>query len=355
MEDRILPSRLSAAVAQGWCRFEECLGQQVTHKTFGTGTIVEIDPPVNAGQEFRIDFADGASRKQFGVQKLLGDAGFFTAVTVPSAVYDRLVAGEAARAQEQEQERHRQAEITAAAEQEAARQQAEIDAFLTDPFVQTVYKRVGLTLGDILKKWELTQLAHLLRLTQDTDNTDRNEVEEYAKQEWPELVAVYFERRYAGSPNNWDRVKASRYWRQSGRDHPHRRDLCAGNALQNADPACLTAADTKQLHAALWTTRAAALKDLARYQEAEPCVHTALSYETRANFRRVLYAMLSAIDFTMHRYDAGHKNALLAQTDLRGELEPTLLVIPDDKRRSLIEYLLKIDPALYGWTHKYRN
>lgn len=91
--ERIGTGRLAQAVAQGWCRWDDCPGSGVLHRVWGVGLIERVDPPQNGRQTVSIFFGGSTGRKRFRTQDL-SNLPDFLEVLLSSSVYQQIVTGE---------------------------------------------------------------------------------------------------------------------------------------------------------------------------------------------------------------------------------------------------------------------
>ena len=160
------------------------------------------------------------------------------------------------------------------------------------------------------------------------------------------LEAIFYEKEYQRTGNRWNLPSASSNWRKA--DEPEQ-------ALKVTENINWSKVKEPDLKSALWVTRGAAFRDLMKLDEAENCVSQAIEYQPN---NHQPYTLMGAICYDRSQYIDGDKWFSMAiergATDTDDEIKRIVRMTKDkEKRREVIEYLLKKDKKLYAWAASY--
>ncbi|MDY6937579.1 MAG: hypothetical protein SWY16_07920 [Cyanobacteriota bacterium] len=167
------------------------------------------------------------------------------------------------------------------------------------------------------------------------------------------LEARFYEKEYRRTGNRWNLPSASSNWRKA--NEPEK-------ALKVTEHVNWTKVREADLKSAIWVTRGAAFRDLARLDESETrldesenCAMQAMECQPE---NHQPYTLMGAICYDRGEYESGDRWFSMAaergadNTD--DEIERIVRMTKDkDKRREVAEYLLDKDPDGYGWAKSY--
>ena len=109
---------------------------------------------------------------------------------------------------------------------------------------------------------------------------------------------------------------------------------------------------------ALLTTRGGACRDIHKLDDAEKCALKAIEYQPQSHHP---YTLMGAICFERGQFSEGERwfNEAIKRgaesEDIDSELKRVVKNAKDEKRREVVEYLLKKDPQRYAWAKAYRK
>jgi hypothetical protein len=164
------------------------------------------------------------------------------------------------------------------------------------------------------------------------------------------IEATFYEQEYNRTENKWNLPNASSHWRKAG--EPRR----ALKLTANLD---LDRIKETKLKSALLTTRGGAFRDISKLDDAEYCARQAIKYQPNSHHP---YTLMGAICYERHQYADGDywfneaikRGANPRDTD--AEIKRVVRNAKDEnKRREVVEYLLKKDPVRYAWAKFYQK
>ena len=143
---------------------------------------------------------------------------------------------------------------------------------------------------------------------------------------------------------------ASSHWRKA--DEPK-------SALQVTENLDFDQIKENKLKSALLTTRGGAFRDIDKLDDAQKCALKAIEYQPQSHHP---YTLMGAICFERGQFLEGERwfNEAIKRgaesEDIDSELKQVVKNTKDEnKRREVVEYLLKKDPQRYAWAKFYRN
>lgn len=158
------------------------------------------------------------------------------------------------------------------------------------------------------------------------------------------LEAIFYEKEYQRTRKLWNLPSASSNWRKANEPQ---------NALKATENVNWNKVQESNLKSALWVTRGGAFRDLGRLDEAENCATQAMECQPASHQP---YTLLGAICYDRGEYEKGDKWFEMAvergatANDIDDEIKRIVRMTKDkDKRREVVEYLLKKDPDRYSW------
>jgi hypothetical protein len=162
-----------------------------------------------------------------------------------------------------------------------------------------------------------------------------------------EIEATFYEQEYKRTRNKWNLVNASSHWRKVVQ--PER-------ALKQTDNLKFDKIKDNRLKSALKTTRGGAFRDIDELDKAEQCARQAIEYNPSSHHP---YTLMGAICYERGQYSDGHywfdeaikHGASPSVQD--AEIKRVLKNADKDKRKKVVEYMLKKDPVRYKWAKKY--
>ncbi|QSJ20763.1 hypothetical protein JYQ62_12670 [Nostoc sp. UHCC 0702] len=162
------------------------------------------------------------------------------------------------------------------------------------------------------------------------------------------IEANFYEQDFKRTGNKWNIANASSHWRKANK--PER-------ALQLTNNLEIDKIKENKLKSALLTSRGGALRDIAKLDEAEKCARQAIEYQPKSHHP---YTLMGAICFERHQYSEGEywfQEAIKRGAnprDMDSEIKRVVKNAKDEnKRRQVVEYLLKKDPQRYAWAKSY--
>lgn len=162
------------------------------------------------------------------------------------------------------------------------------------------------------------------------------------------IEANFYEQKFQRTDNKWNLANASSHWRKA--DKPEQ-------ALQLTNNLEFDKIKENKLKSALLTSRGGAFRDIEKLDKAENCARQAIEYQPKSHHP---YTLMGAICFERHQYlDGEHwfqeaikRGANPRDTDY--EIKRVVKNAKDEnKRREVIEYLLKKDSQRYSWAKSY--
>ncbi len=162
------------------------------------------------------------------------------------------------------------------------------------------------------------------------------------------LEALFFEQEYQRTGNQWNLPNASSHWRKA--DKPRQ-------ALKLTENLNFDKIKDNKLKSALLTTRGGAFRDINELSQAEKCALKAIEYQPSSHHP---YTLMGAICFERGEYAKGDywfEEAIkrgASPSDQDAEIKRVVKNAKDEnKRREVVEYLLKKDPQRYAWAKSY--
>ncbi|MGJ5630744.1 tetratricopeptide repeat protein [Nostoc sp. CALU 1950] len=164
------------------------------------------------------------------------------------------------------------------------------------------------------------------------------------------IEANFYEQEFQRTDNKWNLANASSHWRKA--DKPEQ-------ALQLTNNLEFDKIKENKLKSALLTSRGGAFRDIEKLDNAENCARQAIEYQPKSHHP---YTLMGAICFERHQYSDGEywfQEAIKCGAnprDMDSEIKRVVKNAKDEnKRRKVIEYLLKKDSQRYAWAKSYLN
>jgi hypothetical protein len=164
------------------------------------------------------------------------------------------------------------------------------------------------------------------------------------------LEAKFYEQEYQRTGNQWNLPNASSHWRKA--DKPRQ-------ALKLTENLNFDKIKENKLKSALLTTRGGAFRDIEELDQAEKCALTAIEYQPSSHHP---YTLMGAICYERGEYTKGDywfEEAIkrgASPSDQDAEIKRVVKNAKDEnKRREVVEYLLKKDPQRYAWAKAYQK
>ena len=158
------------------------------------------------------------------------------------------------------------------------------------------------------------------------------------------LEARFYEEEYERTGNKWNLPNASSHWRKA--DEPK-------SALQVTENLDFDQIKENKLKSALLTTRGGAFRDIDKLDDAQKCALKAIEYQPQSHHP---YTLMGAICFERSQFSEGERwfNEAIKRgaesEDIDSELKQVVKNTKDEnKRREVVEYLLKKNPQRYAW------
>ncbi len=172
------------------------------------------------------------------------------------------------------------------------------------------------------------------------------------------IEATFYEQEYDRTGNKWNLPNASSHWRKA--EKPRR-------ALEVTENLNFNTIKENKLKSALLTTRGGAFRDLYKLDElydrdlhklddAEKCARKAIEYQPQSHHP---YTLMGAICFERGQFVEGERwfdKAIkrgASPRDMDAEIKRVVKNADNNKRRQVVEYLLKKDPKRYAWAKSY--
>jgi hypothetical protein len=162
------------------------------------------------------------------------------------------------------------------------------------------------------------------------------------------IEANFYEQEFQRTDNKWNLANASSHWRKAYKPE---------QALQLTNNFEFDKIKENKLKSALLTTRGGAFRDIEKLDKAENCARQAIEYQPKSHHP---YTLMGAICFERHQYSDGEywfKEAIKRGAnprDMDSEIKRVVKNTKDEnKRREVIEYLLKKDSQRYSWAKSY--
>ncbi|MEG4322391.1 MULTISPECIES: hypothetical protein [unclassified Microcoleus] len=163
------------------------------------------------------------------------------------------------------------------------------------------------------------------------------------------LEARFYEQEYERTGNKWNLPNASSHWRKANEPK---------SALQVTENLDFDQIKENKLKSALLTTRGGAFRDIDKLDDAQKCALKAIEYQPLSHHP---YTLMGAICFERGQYSQGDDwfNKAIKRgaesEDIDSELKQVVKNAKDEKRREVVEYLLKKNPQRYAWAKSYRK
>ncbi|MEG4145901.1 hypothetical protein [Microcoleus sp. Pol12B5] len=163
------------------------------------------------------------------------------------------------------------------------------------------------------------------------------------------LEALFYQQEYERTGNKWNLPNASSHWRKA--DEPE-------SALKVTENLDFDQIKENKLKSALLTTRGGAFRDIDKLGDAEKCALKAIEYQPQSHHP---YTLMGAICFERGQFSEGERwfNEAIKRgaesEDIDSELKQVVKNAKDEKRREVVEYLLKKNPQRYAWAKAYRK
>jgi hypothetical protein len=164
------------------------------------------------------------------------------------------------------------------------------------------------------------------------------------------IEATFFEQEYQRTGNQWNLPNASSHWRKA--DKPRQ-------ALKLTENLNFDKIKENKLKSALLTTRGGAFRDTNELSQAEKCALKAIEYQPNSHHP---YTLMGAICYERREYPKGDywfEEAIkrgASPRDQDAEIKRVVKNAKDEnKRREVVEYLLKKDSQRYAWAKAYQK
>lgn len=162
------------------------------------------------------------------------------------------------------------------------------------------------------------------------------------------IEATFYEQEYKRTGNKWNLPNASSHWRKA--EEPEW-------ALKLTENLEFDKIKENKLKSALLTTRGGAFRDIGQLDKAEKCARQAIEYQPSSHHP---YTLMGAICYERGEYYEGDRwfnEAIKRGASPRehdAEIKRLVKNAKDEnKRREVVEYLLKKDPQRYAWAKSY--
>ena len=160
--------------------------------------------------------------------------------------------------------------------------------------------------------------------------------------------ATFYEEEYQRTGNKWNLPNASSHWRKA--DQPR-------SALKLTENLDFNQIKENKLKSALLTTRGGAFRDIDKLDDAQKCALKAIEYQPQSHHP---YTLMGAICFERGQFLEGERwfNEAIKRgaspKDQDAEMKRVVKNTKDEnKRREVINYLLKKDSRRYAWANSY--
>ncbi|WP_333336829.1 hypothetical protein [Microcoleus sp. BROC3] len=160
--------------------------------------------------------------------------------------------------------------------------------------------------------------------------------------------ATFYEQEYQRTGNKWNLPNASSHWRKA--DKPR-------SALKLTENLDFNQIKENKLKSALLTTRGGAFRDIDKLDDAQKCALKAIEYQPQSHHP---YTLMGAICFERGEFLEGERwfNEAIKRgaspKDQDAEMKRVVKNTKDEnKRREVINYLLKKDSRRYAWANSY--
>ncbi|MEA5603073.1 hypothetical protein [Nostoc sp. UHCC 0252] len=162
------------------------------------------------------------------------------------------------------------------------------------------------------------------------------------------IEANFYEQEFQRTDNKWNLANASSHWRKAYEPK---------QALQLTNNLEFDKIKENKLKSALLTSRGGAFRDIEKLDKAENCARQAIEHQPKSHHP---YTLMGAICFERHQYSDGEywfQEAIKRGAnprDMDSEIKRVVKNAKDEnKRREVIEYLLKKDSQRYSWAKSY--
>jgi len=166
--------------------------------------------------------------------------------------------------------------------------------------------------------------------------------------EYHRLEAIFYEQEFQRTKNEWNLPSASSHWRKADESQ---------TALKLTDNLDWDRVKDKKLKSALLTTRGGAYRDIQQLNKAEKCAKGAIEYQPDSHHP---YTLMGAICYERGQYlegDSWFNEAIKRGANPRDMDSEIKRVVKnaknENKRREVVEFLLKKDPSRYAWAKAY--
>ncbi len=166
--------------------------------------------------------------------------------------------------------------------------------------------------------------------------------------EYHKIEALFYEQEFQRTKNEWNLPSASSHWRKADESQ---------TALRLTDNLDWDRIKDKKLKSALLTTRGGAYRDIQQWDKAEKCAKGAIEYQPDSHHP---YTLMGAICYERGQYLEGDSwfNKAIERganpRDMDSEIKRVVRNAKNEnKRREVVEFLLKKDPARYAWAKAY--
>jgi hypothetical protein len=166
--------------------------------------------------------------------------------------------------------------------------------------------------------------------------------------EYHTIEAIFYEQEFQRTKNQWNLPSASSHWRKADESQ---------TALKLTDNLDWDRVKDKKLKSALLTTRGGAYRDIQQLNKAEKCAKGAIEYQPDSHHP---YTLMGAICYERGQYSDGDYwfNEAIKRganpRDMDSEIKRVVRNAKNEnKRREVVEYLMKKDPSRYAWAKAY--
>jgi hypothetical protein len=165
-----------------------------------------------------------------------------------------------------------------------------------------------------------------------------------------QIEATFYEQEYQRTGNQWNLPNASSHWRKAEKPR---------QALKLTENLNFDKIKENKLKSALLTTRGGAFRDINELSQGEKCALKAIEYQPNSHHP---YTLMGAICYErreLQRGDYWFEEAIkrgASPRDQDAEIKRVVKNAKDEnKRREVVNYLLKKDPQRYAWAKSYLN
>jgi hypothetical protein len=339
--------------------WQMAVGQQVTHTSFGVGTIKNVE--FSSGKRsLEVCFLNDQTPSRPFTSEALANAHFFHGMQLPNGLQGIEHTREQLQEQIREQNRRRMEHEQWLAKERLLREEEQRHRELErqKPEEQRHKEQTAaqefseLKVKHLAESHEATSpsstLYPILLQIDDQELLDDDKIDWLKRNSLWGTLAIYFQNEYRKTQDVWALVKASAHWRDAGQ--PDKAIKLTDYLLGKHS---LVEARAKS---AILTTRGGAYRDVHDLSEAEWCAREAIRYN-EMSFQP--YNLLGAIYFERGEAEKGEACFLRAlelgapsqaqEVQMQGALKNAGEV----EQKAVAQYLLQRDPIKYKWAEYY--